>query len=256
MRTEDGTENDAAGLRLADLAEDVLARSRLVELPFTYEYDTWVLAQDSMRFLVALIGHTSPRKVIEYGSGLSTRVLAATLDRGSVIRSFDHVEAYAAKTRAALVGPACDVEVMHRAIGIRFFNGKLLPFYKLRRHDLSRVREADLVVVDGPPGPWGREAALHVAFPAMRNGALLLLDDAARPGELKAAEAWRQYFGDAIETELLPGVGKGLLLVKKVRLRAQGRRFTLAERLDAARHSLKALWRHRPGRRRRTQNHG
>jgi predicted O-methyltransferase YrrM len=244
----EATKVDATEVRLSDLAEEVLVKSRLVELPFDYDYDTWVLAKDSMRFLVALIRRMSPEKVIEYGSGVSTRVVVHEIREGCVVRSFDHVEAYAIKTRAELnaVADGRDVKVLHRAIGLGFFHGKLLPFYRLGRDDLGPVREADLVIVDGPPGPWGREAALYASFPIMRQGAILLLDDAARPGEQKAVKSWQRYFGDAMDFQYLPGLGKGMLIACKRGQFARGHGFTLPEKFDAFRHAARALWRHRP----------
>jgi predicted O-methyltransferase YrrM len=242
------TKVDGTEVPLSVLADEVLAKSRLVELPFDYDYDTWVLAKDSMRFLIALIRRMAPEKVIEFGSGVSTRIVVHELREGCVVRSFDHVDAYAVKTRAGLdaVADGSDVSVLHRAIGLAIFHGKLLPFYRLRRDDLGPVCEADLVIVDGPPGSWGREAALYASFPIMRQGAILLLDDAARPGEQKAVAAWQRFFGDAMDFQYLPGLGKGMLIARKRGQSARGRAFTLPEKFDAFGHALRALWRHRP----------
>jgi predicted O-methyltransferase YrrM len=257
--TSCGPRIDGIQVRLSALADDVLAKAGLVELPFDYDNDTWVLAKDSMRFLIALIRRIAPDNVIEFGSGVSTRVVAHVLRKGSVVRSFDHVEAYAERTRSALAAAAdgSDVEVLHRAIGLGFFNGKVLPFYRLGRQDLGPVREADLVIVDGPPGSWGREAALYASFPVMRQGALLLLDDAARPGEQKAVAAWQRFFGEAMDFHFLPALGKGMLIARKTGASALGRAFTWSEKFDSVRHSSRALWRHRPWRRRLGgQDHG
>ncbi len=242
----DATDADTTAVPLPELTEDFLANARLTELPFDYSYDTWVLGPDSMRFLLALVRRTAPRRIIEFGSGVSTRALAAVLPAGSVVRSFDHVAIYADRTRRAIGAQAGDLEVLHRPIGLRHFHGKVLPFYRLRTRDCDAVRDADLVIVDGPPGSWGREAALYAAFPLMRPGALLLLDDAGRPRERAAAEAWRRYFGDAIEMHLLPDLGKGMLVVRKRSARSNGRGFGMAERADALHGTLRALWRHRP----------
>jgi predicted O-methyltransferase YrrM len=239
--------DSAAEFPLSVLADESRARAPLVDLPFDYDYDTWVLAKDSMRFLIALIGLAKPRRIIEYGSGVSTRVLCLALDRECVVRSFDHVEQYASKTRASLNAAArcCDVEVLHRPVGINAYHGKLLPFYRLERNDLAAVTEADLVLVDGPPGKWGREAALYVSFPVMRQGAILLLDDAGRSREQQATDAWKRFFGDAVEFEFMPEIGKGLLLARKRTLRAQGPGFTLKEKVAALHQASQTLWRNR-----------
>jgi hypothetical protein len=179
---------------------------------------------------------------------MSTRVIAGELDEGAVVRSFDHVAGYAEKTRASLRTAARrgDFQVLHRPIRLRLFQGKLLPFYGLERGDLAAVGPSDLVVVDGPPHTWGREAALYAAFPAMRRQSILLLDDAQRRGEQRAVQAWRSQYGDAVQFELMPDIGKGILIARKTHALAAGRPFALKERLDAMHGTLRAVWRHRP----------
>jgi predicted O-methyltransferase YrrM len=237
-----------ADIPLAALADELRAKARLIELPFDYDDDTWILAKDSMRLLIALIRSVRPRRVIEFGSGMSTRVIAGELDEGAVVRSFDHVAGYAEKTRASLRTAARrgDFQVLHRPIRLRLFQGKLLPFYGLERGDLAAVGPSDLVVVDGPPHTWGREAALYAAFPAMRRQSILLLDDAQRRGEQRAVQAWRSQYGDAVQFELMPDIGKGILIARKTHALAAGRPFALKERLDAMHGTLRAVWRHRP----------
>ncbi len=244
---------DAAQPRLADLADELLAKAPRVELPFEYDYDTWVLAKDSMRFLIALVRHVQPSRVIEFGSGLSTRMLSHELAAGGVVRSFDHVDAFARNTRDSIgraPGPA-DISVLCRPVGLRWFHGKLLPFYGIRPGDFDAVRDADLVIVDGPPQAWGREAALYAAYPAMRDGALLVLDDASRAGEQDSIAAWKHRYGAALEQVFIPQLGKGMLVVRKTSSRPQGRPFAVADRIRAVRRSARALWRNRPERFRR-----
>lgn len=240
--------NESADVPLPVLVRELLDESRRLELAFDYASNTWVLEKDSMRFLVATLRRTRPRRVIEFGSGISSRFIVSELGETGVLRSFDHVGSYAEATRGALAPLAGrrDVQVLDRKISFGCHRGKLLPFYGIRGTDLDAVNEADLVFVDGPPGTWGREAALYVAFPAMRPGALLLLDDARRPGEQRVAQAWRRFFGDAVEFEYLPELGKGLLVARKAGVAPRGRSFSIAEKLESARLAARSLWRHRP----------
>jgi predicted O-methyltransferase YrrM len=234
---------------LTAVIRDVEQRSRDVQLPFDYDYDTWVLSKDSMRFVSQLVRTLRPAKVVEFGSGLSTRLFAFELGAGGRVVSLDHMAEYAAKTRTAVaaLGTACDVCVLYRPIRFGCFHGKLLPFYRISSRDRGELAAADLVLVDGPPGRWGREAALYVMFPLMRRGAILLLDDAGRQGEQRSAAAWQTRFGDALEFVQLPGLGKGALVVRKVRDAPVGRRFTLSEMTREFARTLHASWRNRPG---------
>ena len=54
--------------------------------------------------------------------------------------------------------------------------------------------EIDLLIVDGPPWamhPHVRGAAASL-FPLIRPGGMVLMDDAARPGERVVARRWRK----------------------------------------------------------------
>jgi predicted O-methyltransferase YrrM len=234
---------------LPELARELERRSREIELPFDYDYDTWVLAKESMRFVAMLVRTLAPGKVVEFGSGLSTRLFAIELAGGGRVLSLDHMAEYAAKTQTAVAAleSRCDVQVLHRPIRFGWFHGKLLPFYRISSNDRRQLETADLVLADGPPGRWGREAALYVMFPLMRRGAMLLLDDAGRPAERRSAAAWQSYYGDAIEFAELPNLGKGALLVRKLHDAPGGRRFTLEEKRQELVRTLHAAWRNRPG---------
>jgi predicted O-methyltransferase YrrM len=64
------------------------------------------------------------------------------------------------------------------------------------------LTDIDLVFVDGPPGRIGRHArfpAVPVLAPRCRSGAVVLLDDGARPQERQSADRWIADHG-AVET--------------------------------------------------------
>src|ERR1051326_4400992 len=53
----------------------------------------WSLALDALRFIACVVQHARPRHILEFGSGLSTRVLAraaAALEHECCISSLDH----------------------------------------------------------------------------------------------------------------------------------------------------------------------
>ena len=70
----------------------------------------------------------------------------------------------------------------------------------------------DLLVIDGPPwaiNPFVRGGA-EVLFDRIVPGGIVLLDDAARPGERVVANRWRQRWPE-FRFEYLGG-GKGTLV--------------------------------------------
>ena len=79
----------------------------------------WTMAPDALRFLSSLVKHLQPRHVLEFGSGLSTRVLARACPRAA-ISSVDHDPEFAAR-KTAQIAP----------LVARDCGGKILPVYYL-----------------------------------------------------------------------------------------------------------------------------
>ena len=72
----------------------------------------------------------------------------------------------------------------------------------------------DLLIVDGPPGKDQRMArypALQELLPRLRPGSIVVLDDARRPDERRAAEEWSAQLGTELE---FWDVGKGVALLR------------------------------------------
>ena len=85
-------------------------------------------------------------------------------------------------------------------------------------YDLSALpQEIDLLVIDGPPwtlNPFVRGRA-ETLFERIVPGGMVLLDDAARPGERVVAARWRRNWPDFRFT-LMPGA-KGTLVGERLR---------------------------------------
>lgn len=153
----------------------------------------------------------APRSVVEFGSGLSTLVVARALEMLGGERhfvSFDHQPGFAELTRRRLATLRLRAEV--RSVG-------LVPAaawgYAGDWYDASDLPASiDLLIVDGPPA-WmkggTRGAAAPATFGRLAPGGVVLLDDAGREGERADAARWAAEHPE-IAFELLP-VGKGLL---------------------------------------------
>lgn len=136
----------------------------------------WAMSLDALEELDALVWRESPRRIIEFGSGASTIVLAryARLT-GADVLSIEHDPTHLRKTRGLLESSG-----LASAVDLRLcpLHGEP-PFYRV---DLPS--DVDLVVVDGPPDETGgRERALDFVLPRLRPGWLVWLDDAHRPTE-------------------------------------------------------------------------
>lgn len=174
----------------------------------------WRLAPDAVRFLSRLVRALRPKHVLEYGSGLSTRILAkecSALAIGTRITSFDHDPDFIVKREDIDYG---NLVVELAPIVARNFGGKHLACYWNINHHLASVPPVDLVLIDGPPEcVGGREAALYQALEHAHPGTIALLDDAQRRVEQKAVSNWIDSLGGLIEVRTLPGFSKGMVAV-------------------------------------------
>jgi predicted O-methyltransferase YrrM len=180
----------------------------------------WALAPDALRFLVSLIGHLRPRHVLEFGAGLSTRVMARActgLRPACGITSVDHDPEFGPRGVRKLQSgrePSCRVCFQLAPLVTRDCGGKLLPVYLLGPDGLASPLPPDLVLIDGPPAVLGgREGVLYQALDFARPGTLVLLDDAHRRDEQTALARWRDNLGEAIDIALLPGFVKGMAVI-------------------------------------------
>lgn len=179
--------------------------------------DAWTLGDDALRYVARLIALVRPRRVLEFGSGVSTRVMAAAcagLDEPATVVSLETDPVYERRTRLALAGDATDVarvELTH--LVARRWYGRNLPVYDLPVSVLQGPAP-ELVLVDGPPLPLGgREGSLFQAIHLAGEGTLVVLDDADRTSEQTALARAEETFTAAVDVVRLTGFAKGLAVV-------------------------------------------
>lgn len=141
--------------------------------------------------IVHAIESLRPANVIELGCGASSLVIAKALELngGGRLTSFDQNAGFATATAEWLKEYGLQADIRHAPI-----RADPSPWSSMW-YDLSHVPPAiDLLVIDGPPwalNPLVRGRA-EVLFPLLRAGGMVLLDDAARPGERMVAHRWRK----------------------------------------------------------------
>ncbi len=178
----------------------------------------WALADDTLRFVTRLVELSGPSRVVEFGSGLSTRVLAAAcagLTPPGAVVSLETDPHFAPATTAALAadGSAGAAAVCLTHLVVRRWFGRNLPVYALP-DELQAGPPAQLVLVDGPPLPLGgREGSLLQALHLGEAGTIVLLDDTDRSSERAALARAQEVLGDAVEVVRLDGFAKGLAAV-------------------------------------------
>ncbi|MDR5883632.1 class I SAM-dependent methyltransferase [Caballeronia sp. LZ032] len=184
------------------------------ELPrLSCERNTWPVSQDFALYLVELIEANNYDLVIEFGSGISTVIVAKALTKASLRRegrrasrlvSFDHLDKYYAQTRAHLVQAGLEDAVQLMLAPLQDWqapNGNTYPYYNCRSELSTLAQQHDeagqrvLVIVDGPPAATGKHARypagplLMQRFSAARVD--LLLDDYIREDEKEVTKIWQ-----------------------------------------------------------------
>lgn len=156
---------------------------------------SWKADTHLLTLIVDTIERTRPRTVVELGCGATSLVIAQALSRhgGGRLTSYDQHADFVTETRHWLHGHGLDADMHHAPLATPPLGWPGMWY------DLSHLPpEIDLLVIDGPPWalhPMVRGAAESL-FPRLSSAAVVLLDDAARPGERIVAQRWRSRWPD------------------------------------------------------------
>jgi predicted O-methyltransferase YrrM len=153
-----------------------------------------------------------PRRVVEFGTGASTLVVARALQMvgGGEFLSFEQHPDFVEATRRWLAEHGLQADL--RAVPLRP-NAEWPGLW----YDHGPIEPGiDLLLIDGPPWtihPFTRGAAASL-FGLIAPGGTVMLDDAARPGERIVARRWRREWPD-FDWQLLKGGTKGTLVGRR-----------------------------------------
>ncbi len=175
---------------------------------------SWKADTGFLHRIVDAVEELRPKMVVELGAGASTLVCAKALVRngGGRLISFDQHRGFVEATSrwVAEEGGEADLRWAPLASGIGDWPGSWYQLYGL-------PEEIDLLIIDGPPWvihPFVRGAA-ETLFERLAPGGMVLLDDAARPGERIVARRWRRNWPD-MRFDRTRGSTKGTLVGRKL----------------------------------------
>ena len=187
-----------AGFGWDDADRDALEILRpLLDAGGYLPWSEWALRPAALAAVCNEIVVADRREVVELGSGVSTVVLGRLLaQQGGRLTSVEHDPDWAGVVRRLLESDGLTEAA-------RLIEGPLEPHSlaldRARWYPESALAqlpaEIDLLLVDGPPGnEEGIERSRHPALPVLGErlgpGAMVVLDDAERPGEQGILENW------------------------------------------------------------------
>lgn len=174
---------------------------------------SWKADTGLLHLVVDTIEQERPQRVVEFGIGATSLVIAAALKKFGAAPhlGFDQHKDFVSLTRGWLHDHALDADLRHAPLaaspngwpGLWYDTGPIDP-------------GIDLMVIDGPPWsihPFTRGAA-EALFDKLSPGGVVLLDDAARLGERIVARQWKKLH-PGMEFELWKGGAKGTLIGRK-----------------------------------------
>lgn len=162
----------------------------------------WSMRFTNLHSILDLLDEVLPQNIVEFGSGLSTIMVAAWLrERGTGrLVSFDHDPDWAARTRRCLSGGKLDAYANVFSVPLVPYAADIghIDWYDISQHQ-ERLAHVDLVIIDGPPGgtpslKLSRLPALEQLAPKLSSKCALVLDDAFRPGEQQILTTWKRQF--------------------------------------------------------------
>lgn len=175
---------------------------------------SWKADTGLLHRIVDAVEELRPANVVELGAGATTLVCARALQLhgGGTLHTYDQHAGFVEQTRQWVTSEGLAPQMHHAPLGPPPGDWPGL-WYQLS--DLPET--IDLLVIDGPPWtlhPQVRGAA-EVLFERLSPGGMVLLDDAARPGERLIARRWAKRWPQ-MTFRRLGGSTKGTLVGRKL----------------------------------------
>lgn len=154
----------------------------------------------TLRALVERIELLRPKVILELGSGASTVLIAAILEKLDLLETrhiaVDHEAFYLERSKHNFARHGFRTKTEFWLCPLEVDQEGTIPWYGGLIRNLAGA-ELDLVLVDGPPAnthALARSPALPRLAPFLAPGAALILDDAGRDDEKEIIRAWRAEF--------------------------------------------------------------
>ncbi|MDR2099762.1 MAG: class I SAM-dependent methyltransferase [Campylobacteraceae bacterium] len=183
----------------------------------------WPMSPDVLLKLHEYVMSAKPKKIVEFGSGVSTLVICDALRQNSegLLYSIDHSEQFGGQTLQNIKRESLENFVDLRIAPLEpwlseHIHSDTKSVFWYQKECIGDICDIDLLIVDGPPGmtcPSARYPAVPALYDRLSPNAEVWLDDTSRSEEKKICETWAAKYN--MNVKYFP-LEKGLsVLIKK-----------------------------------------
>lgn len=169
----------------------------LPEVTGYYRFGGWASCAAMCADLVSYIITHRPKTIVECGSGLTTLFAAAALRRNGSgrIYALEHLKEYRALTGRIIKNNRLDSysRIIEAPLVQQTIAGMKTEWYDSRKLSSAVMRQADLLIIDGPPqnnGPLARFGAIKLIQTA-KTKPVIFIDDIHTDQTKHVLEQWR-----------------------------------------------------------------
>lgn len=148
-------------------------------------------------FLARIVINMGLNNILEFGTGTSSLVFARSLKLlgGGRLTSVESDPQWCSDIWAKVEGiKVVDAKLIVSQPRFVISRKGLYYCYTSAKNEIAERGPYDLVFIDAPKWSYGRDGSLHIAFPFLRKGTLLVIDDAGRPGDRWSLCRWLQIY--------------------------------------------------------------
>jgi|GEM_PF-3940728 len=169
------------------------------------------ISYEGIQLLEYIVNKTSPKIILEFGSGLSTLLFSKIKPKDSLLISVEDSSEYLEKTKKILDQQQRNIILHHAPITKHFFNFRLFLSYSLSYLKYLKNIKIDLVFIDGPLAyKYGREFCIYAIRQYITNDTIFILDDSNRVKEQEALSNWHKVFKEGLELIELKHIKNGV----------------------------------------------
>ncbi|MDR1284849.1 MAG: class I SAM-dependent methyltransferase [Campylobacteraceae bacterium] len=182
----------------------------------------WPMSPDILLKLHEYIASVKPKKIVEFGSGVSTVVICDALQQNGfgTLYSIDHLEQFGEQTLQNIKKESLEKFVDLRIVPLELWQDEHMcedkeSVFWYQKKLIEDIQDIDLLIVDGPPGvtcQYARYPALPALYDKLSPNVQVWLDDTSRGEEKEICKTWADKYD--MDIKYFP-LEKGLSVLTK-----------------------------------------